>query len=68
MENVVIGQAHEQVRREFLGFSTLLKYWRDEASHGRASNIGDNEAYTSLALLLRYAVFVQEHWEALVGA
>jgi len=47
---------------------TGIKYWRDEAAHGKASNIGDNEAYTSLALLLRFAGFVNEHWQDLGGA
>jgi len=65
VEKMILGQLHEGVRREFLGFTTLLKYWRDEASHGRASNIGDNEAYTSLAMLLRFAQFAEEHWEQL---
>lgn len=59
---MVVGQLSEQLRREFLGFTTLLKYWRDEASHGKASQIADNEAYTSLALLLRFSQFVGDHW------
>lgn len=28
-----------------------------------ASQIQDNEAFTSLALLLRFAQFVHEHWD-----
>lgn len=67
VEKLVIGQAPEQIRREFLGFTLLLKYWRDEAAHGRASSIKDNEAYTSLALLLRFAGFVHEHWKVLTA-
>ena len=43
----------------------LLKYWREEASHGRPSGITDDEAYTSLALLLRLAKYVDEHWDLL---
>ena len=62
VEQVVVGQAVQQLRREFLGFTSLLKYWRDEAAHGKASGIGDNEAYTSLALLLRLAQFTKDHW------
>lgn len=37
----------------------------DEASHGRPSNISDNEAYTSLAMLLRYSMFVNKTWDSL---
>jgi hypothetical protein len=65
VENMVIGQAHEQLRREFLGFLALLKYWRDAASHGGSLRIGDNEALTSLAFLLRFAAFVRDHWDGL---
>jgi hypothetical protein len=65
VENMVVGQLNDSLRREFQGFTTLLKYWRDEASHGGASRIGDNEAYTSLAMLLRFAQFASDHWEDL---
>ena len=43
----------------------LLKYWRDSASHGGSARVGDNEAYTSLVLLLRFAIFVRDRWEEL---
>lgn len=62
IENIIIGQIRKQVQNEFLGFTTLLKYWRDEAAHGHASGIADNETYTSLALLLRLAHFVKDNW------
>jgi hypothetical protein len=39
---------------------TLLTYWRNEAAHGRASEIGETEAFTSLMLLLRLARFADE--------
>lgn len=67
VEQMVVGQLTEPLRREFMGFTTLLKYWRDEASHGKASHIGDNEAYTSLAMLLRFAQFVGDHWVELTS-
>jgi hypothetical protein len=58
VESASLGQVDDDLRREYRGYTTLLKYWRDEASHGAASGIKDNEAYTSLALLLRFAIFV----------
>ena len=67
VENIVIGQATEHVKREFRGLTELLKYWRDEAAHGSASKITENEAYTSLAMLLRYAMFIAKSWDELVG-
>lgn len=65
VETMVIGQATEHIKREFQALTDLLKYWRDEAAHGKASQISDNEAYTSLAMLLRYAMFVNENWDDL---
>jgi hypothetical protein len=62
IENRVIGQAPDHLKSEFRGLTELLKYWRDEAAHGKASQISDNEAYTSLAMLLRYAMFIHQNW------
>lgn len=62
LEKKLLGQRSDRIRREFDGFAGLLKYWRDEASHGGAARIGDNEAFTSLALLLRFAKFVDDNW------
>jgi hypothetical protein len=67
IENTLIGKAREQLVREFRGFTILLRYWRDEAAHGTASNIADNEAYTALAMLLRYAMFVSANWDELIA-
>lgn len=65
IENIILGAVNQQLRNEFTGYIMLLKYWRDQAAHGRASGIKDNEAYTSLALLLRFAIFVNERWDEL---
>jgi hypothetical protein len=67
VEHIVVGQLPEPLRREFMGFMTLLKYWRDEASHGKSSAIGDDEAYTSLAMLFRFAQFVSDRWAGLTS-
>jgi hypothetical protein len=65
VESIIIGKVRQELRDEYMGYMTLLKYWRDQAAHGRASGIKDNEAYTSLALLLRFAIFVNEYWAEL---
>ncbi|MCK4543188.1 MAG: hypothetical protein KAU17_13220 [Spirochaetales bacterium] len=65
VERILIGQAKEWMKREYRGYTSLLKYWRDTSAHGRKSGIGDNEAYTSLALLLRFAAFVYDNWNGL---
>jgi hypothetical protein len=67
VENRVLKGAKSQIQREFLNLTSLLKYWRDEAAHGSASRISDDEAYTSLALLLRSAHYVSDHWQDLTG-
>ena len=35
VENLVLGQQVKPIQEEFLGYMSLLKYWRDAASHGR---------------------------------
>lgn len=67
VENIVIGQAKDHIRREYRGYVSLVKYWRDESAHGKISGVSDNEAYTSLALLLRFAHFVNDNWNELVS-
>ncbi len=67
VESALLAQVRDQLRREFQGLTVLLKYWRDEAAHGRATLMGDNEAYTSLAMLLRFAKLVADNWPDLIG-
>lgn len=67
IENLLVGKTQKHIQNEYKGYTSLLKYWRDEAAHGHASEIKDNEAYTSLALLLRFASFVNDNWDELTG-
>jgi hypothetical protein len=67
LEKFLLGKVRDRLREEFQGYLTLLKYWRDQAGHGAASNIRDNEAYTSLALLLRFSLFVDQWWDELIA-
>jgi len=60
IEKLLISQRNDHVQTTFRGFMVLLKYWRDEAAHGQASEIGETEAFTSLMLLLRLARFADE--------
>jgi hypothetical protein len=46
----------------------LLNYWRTDGAHGKPSKIGENEAYTSLTLLLRFVVFVTDNWDELTAS
>ena len=65
VENSIIGQQSVQIQNEFRSYSSLLKYWRDASAHGMKSNITDNEAFTSLALLLRFSLFARDNWSLL---
>jgi hypothetical protein len=65
VENRVLGRQDKRVQEEMRGYLSLLKYWRDATSHGRVTGITDNEAYTSLAILLRLAQFSDERWDEL---
>ncbi len=58
IENSILGQQSAGIQREFRGYMDLLKYWRDNASHGSHSVIQESEAFISLTLLLRFAQFV----------
>ena len=67
VENLILGQARQGLQEEYRGYATLLKYWRDQAAHGKAAGITDNEAYTAVALLLRFALFASDHWSELTA-
>lgn len=67
VEQFILGQQPKPIQEEFVGYMSLLKYWRDAASHGRRSGIADNEAYTALAVLLRFAQFANDRWGELTA-
>lgn len=67
IESKILGQRRKELVSEFQGYLALLKYWRDEAAHGGKSGIGDNEAFTALAMLLRFALFTDKNWTELTG-
>jgi hypothetical protein len=67
VEQLIMGQQPKSIQEEFGGYLSLLKYWRDAASHGKRSGIADNEAYTSLAVLLRFAQFASDRWSDLTA-
>lgn len=63
IEDMIFGQS--KLKAEYETFSSLLKYWRDEGGHGKASMINDPEAFSSLGLLLRLSAFFNDHWDEL---
>jgi hypothetical protein len=65
IEDLIFGQAQLNIANEYRGLSSLLKYWRDVAGHGKACSISDSEAFYALAFLLRLAIFMNDHWDTL---
>lgn len=64
--NFIIGQKNNYIKGKFLGYTDLLKYWRDIAGHGQKSDISDDEAYIALNLLLGFAYFANDNWDDLI--
>jgi hypothetical protein len=65
VEKFLVGSLTPAVADEFKGYVSLLKYWRDSAAHGMKIGIRDAEAYTALAILLRFAQFTNDRWAEL---
>jgi hypothetical protein len=61
IEDLVLVGVPDTLARTFRNLTDLLKYWRDDASHGVASEISEFEAYEALARLLRFAHFASDH-------
>ncbi len=67
IESIIVQGQNEVLRRTFLNLTDLVKYWRDEASHGLWSEMSEFEAYEALARLLRLAHFARDHWDTLTA-
>jgi hypothetical protein len=65
IRNRLVSQERNEIQIRFDSYLELLNYWRDESAHGVARSIGEEEAFTSLLLLLRFAQFGSNEWNAL---
>lgn len=65
VERLLIGSRDKYVQGDFHRYVDLLKYWRDSAAHGKAAAITELEGWTSLVLLLRFAIFASDRWDEL---
>ncbi len=61
VEDIVLAGVAAHLANTFRNLTDLLKYWRDDASHGTASDISEFEAHEALARLLRFAHFASDH-------
>lgn len=67
IENALTAGQNSFVQTQLTSFTALLKYWRDDASHGSETRLSEQEAFTSMLLLLRFATFSNERWTELTG-
>lgn len=65
IRNRLVGQARNELQSRFDNYLELLNYWRDESAHGIARSIGEEESFTSLLLLLRFAQLGSNEWNTL---
>ena len=66
IEQIVKGLP-PSVAGPFRGATGLLSFWRDEAAHGRVSEISEIEAHEAVARLIRFAQFTNDRWEELTA-
>jgi hypothetical protein len=68
IESIVGSGVRDGLRKRLHAHVELLKYWRDEAAHGRVSRICDDEAYIALAMLLKFAKFAYDNRDNFLAA
>ncbi|MBE9137460.1 hypothetical protein IQ254_09590 [Nodosilinea sp. LEGE 07088] len=65
IENLILSNQNSHVQQELPNYTSLLTYWRNDAAHGEETKISEEEAFTSLILLLRFAQFSDDRWDKL---
>jgi hypothetical protein len=53
---------------QFVAALGIMSYWRDDAAHGRATAIGEMNAWAALTQLLQLAQHTERRWSSLVAA
>jgi hypothetical protein len=51
---------------QFSSALSIMSYWRDEAAHGRTSEIGEMNAWGALTQLLQLAQYGERNWSRLI--
>jgi len=65
VERLILSQSKQHIKDTFSHHMDLLKYWRDQAAHGAATPISEEQAYLALVGLVRFARFAEQHWTEL---
>jgi hypothetical protein len=64
---LILGQAKQALSDQFNAMLGVLNYWRDETAHGVHTTVGEAQAHLSVAQLIRFAHFAQDHWGTLTS-
>jgi hypothetical protein len=67
LEQTLARQQNSHVQGELATYTGLLNYWRDEAAHGAASSLSEEEGFVALLLLLRLGHFGDTRWREITG-
>lgn len=67
IENLLFGQSPTEIKGRYSKYTDLISYWRDETGHGHDTDVDCDEAFISMLTLLRFAVFIKDHWEEVTG-
>ncbi len=68
IERFLLANQDAQITRNLPNYTSLLNNWRDVAAHGDTPIVGEEEAFTALLLLLRFARFAEERWSDITGS
>lgn len=63
IERFLLANQDAHITKNLPNYTSLLNDWRDIAAHGDAPIVGEEEAFTGLMLLLRFARFAEERWD-----
>ena len=67
LSKALAGRMRPEQQLTFDSYLEQVSYWRDESAHGAAETVGEELAFTSLILLLRFARFADTKWQDLTG-
>lgn len=68
IERFLLANQDAHITKNLPNCTSLLNDWRDIAAHGDAPIVGEEEAFTALMLLLRFARFAEERWSDITGS
>jgi hypothetical protein len=67
IERYLLANQDAHITKNLPNYTSLLNEWRDVAAHGDVPSVGEEEAFTALMLLLRFARFAEERWSNITG-